>query len=266
MTAVSCMHGSCSFVTEFVPGEKVENDDEAKLFLEQVAGTFAEAGLSVWQVNPRNPHAHTNLIRTPHGDFKIIDLESAVVTLLPARGQWLSSLRAGKLPVFDDIDFPRFRNYIATNKKALETSLGRKGLAEPKNTVDRAEQAIQLWKDAEPRIWGRLIGRIYRLLDVKGFTQHLMGTLDGADTATEAFLDAASLGKSLSSGEARNARHHLGAHLVLSVVIAVPIPGLRSLARFLWTLTFSFRSQISRLRRKSTTLAQRCPTFTPPWS
>ena len=64
VTAVNCMHGNCSFVTEFVAGEKVENDDEVRLFLGQVAQTFADAGLGVWQINPRNPHAHTNLIAT----------------------------------------------------------------------------------------------------------------------------------------------------------------------------------------------------------
>ena len=106
VTAVSCMHGDCSFVTEFVPGQKVENDEPAQLFLTQVSEIFAEAGLSVWQVNPHNPHAHTNLIRTPEGDLKIIDLESAVVTLFPAPGQLRSALKSGSFPIFDDIAFP----------------------------------------------------------------------------------------------------------------------------------------------------------------
>ena len=267
VTAVNCMHGSCSFVTEFVPGEKVENDEEAKLFLAQVAETFAEAGLSVWQVNPRNPHAHTNIIRTPQGDFKIIDLESAVVTLLPARGQWLSSMKSGKIPVFDDIDFPRLRNYITQNIAALEASLQIEGLAQFRDAVDRGEQSIQAWKDAEPRIVGRLVSRVYRLLDVKGFSQHLMGSLQGADAAAEGFLkrgmfrweaegrltpsEAASLRTHISSGEAQAALPHLGAHLVLSVALAIPIPGLRSAARFFWTLAFWLRFQVRRLLRRT---------------
>jgi hypothetical protein len=154
VTAISCLHSGCSFVTEFVPGEKVENDREAKLFLAQVAEIFAEAGLSVWQINPRNPHAHTNLIRTPKGTFKIIDLESAVVTILPARGQWRSSLRRGSIPIFDDIDFSRLASYITTNHAALEASLGDDGLAQLKDAAQDGEQAIQDWKDCEPRIWG----------------------------------------------------------------------------------------------------------------
>ena len=259
VTAVTCLHGDCSFVTEFVPGEKVENDEQAKHFLGQVAETFAEAGLSVWQINPRNPHAHTNLIRTPEGGFRIIDLESALVTLLPARGQWLSSMRSGRIPVFDDIDFPRLRRYISSNEASMEASLGPKGLADLEDAVDHCEQAIQAWKDAEPRIWGRLASRVYRLLDFKGLVQHLMGALAGADKAAEPFLnsciarwekegklsgpEAGSLRATLSTSELRIILRHLGAHIILTVGMPMPIPSLRSMARFGWTLAFRLKSR-----------------------
>ncbi|MCH8298430.1 MAG: phosphatase PAP2 family protein, partial [Chloroflexi bacterium] len=65
VTTIDCTHGNCSFVTEFIPGELAKNDEPAQKFLGEVTESFAEAGLSVWQVNPRNPHAHTNLILTP---------------------------------------------------------------------------------------------------------------------------------------------------------------------------------------------------------
>ncbi|MEE9284480.1 MAG: phosphatase PAP2 family protein [Dehalococcoidia bacterium] len=187
-TTAECIHGRCSFVTEFVPGEKVENDEAAREFLGQVAETFAEAGLSVWQVNPRNPHAHTNLIRTPSGDLKIIDLESAIVTLFPAPGQWRSALKRGNVPVFDDIDFERMRRYVAANALALEGTLGPEGVAELRIAVNGAERAIREWKDAEPRIWGRLISRTYRLLDWKAHFQHMMHAMVGANRAAETFL------------------------------------------------------------------------------
>ena len=44
------------------------------------------------------------------------------------------------------------------------------------------------------------------------------------------------------------AMRHMGAHMVLSVAIVIPIPGLRSLARFLWTLVFWTKAQARRLR------------------
>ena len=168
VTSVDCINGQYSFITEFVPGEKVKNDQTTKRFVAEVTETFAQAGLSVWQINPRNPHAHTNLIRTPEGNLVIIDLESAVVTPVPAPGQWRSVLRSGDFPIFDDIDFPRLRQYVSSNEVALAVSLGSGGVDELNNTVNRAEQAIRSWKDSEPRIWGRLVSGVYKLLNWEG--------------------------------------------------------------------------------------------------
>ena len=256
------------FVTEYVAGEKVENDETAREFLSQVSETFAEAGLSVWQVNPNNPHAQSNLIRTPEGDFKIIDLESALVTPFLPKGQRRSALKSGNFPVFDDIDFPRMRDYIATNVEALENSLGSYGLAELNHAVGHLEETIRLWKEAEPRLWGRIVRWSYRLFDWKAKIQSSSAALREAEQATESFFDAgidrwekegrisppdsAVLRSRLASGEAQIATRHMGAHLVLSVVIALPVPGARSLARFLWTLTFWAKFQISRFRHRGT--------------
>ncbi len=264
--AINCMYWACDFVTEFIPGDKVENDDEVRKFLGQVVEIFSEAGLSVWQVNPRNPHAHTNIIRRPNGDPIIIDLESAVVTPIPAPGQWRSALRRGSIPVFDDIDFERLRSYIAANEAALEASLGSERLAEFKEDVDLGEQAVRTWHETEPRIWGRLIRGVYRLLDWKRFFMRLSHALGGADRAAEDFLargierweregrlrpkEAATLRARLSSDEPRTALHHMGVHLVLSVVLVVPIPGLRSAARFAWTFVFWVKSTAARIFRR----------------
>ncbi len=118
---------------------------------------------------------------------------------------------------------------------------------------------------SEPRIVSHIIAGAYKLLDFKARLQHLRGALKGADAAAELFLkngidrwekqekitpsEAAGLRTRLSSDSARYATRHLGVHLVMSVAIAIPIPGIRSAARFLWTLTFWGKSQLSRLRR-----------------
>ena len=280
VTAVDYTDGNYSFTTEYVPGEVAENDGAAKRFLGQVTETFAEAGLGVWQINPRNPHAHTNLIRTPEGDFKIIDLESAVVTLLPAPGQFRSALKSGNLPIFDDIDFPRLRHYISANQSALETTLGADALAELRHATDDAEEAINAWKDAEPRIWGHMISRIYKLLNWKAFFQNRLGELAGADRAAEAFLssgidrwekegrldpsEATALRAQITSSELRDAIHHMGVHLVLTVAIVVPIPGIRSLARFVWTLGFWFKAQVRGLQRSASAPTGRVPNIHTP--
>ena len=46
-------------------------------------------------------------------------------------------------------------------------------------------------------------------------------------------------------------------HLVLSVVVALPIPGLRSAARFLWTFVFWMKTQFGRIRRKASESGER---------
>jgi hypothetical protein len=222
----------------------------------------------VWQVNPRNPHAHTNLIRNSEGNFIIIDLESAVATPIPAPGQWRSALRRGSIPVFDDIDFGRMREYVAANEVALEASLGREGFAELKDNVDRCEENVHTWQASEPRVWRRLIRGVYRLVDWKPLFVRIPHALATADRAAEASLyagigrweaegrlshsESAELRSHLSSGAAKEPIHHLGVHLVLSVVLAIPIPGLRSLARFGWTFTFWIKAQARRLRHRAT--------------
>ncbi len=243
--------GEYSFVTEFVQGELARNDERPQRFLSQVAELFASAGLSVWQINPRNPHAHTNLIDTPEGDFKIIDLESAIPTPFPAPGNWRSALKRGSYPVFDDMDFPRLRGYASENRAALEASLGVDGLAELDGAVDRCEQLVNAWKESEPRIWGRISRLLYRLMDWKGFFQGIERKMEGADRAALGFLDrgidrwqeqgrltseqVAALRSRLASSEVRDAMHHLGAHLVLSALLRFPFG---SVVRPAWVVAF----------------------------
>ena len=62
--------------------------------------------------------------------------------------------------------------------------------------------------------------------------------------------EADELRAKLSERQAQTAIHHMGAHLVLSVAIAIPIPGVRSLARFLWTFAFLVKAQAGRLLRR----------------
>ena len=161
--------------------------------------------------------------------------------------------------------------YVSSNTAALDASLGPRGLAELNQAVIDLEEAVQRWEKAEPRIWGHIISRIYKLLDWKPYLQQLTKAVSGAENAAELFLnsaidrwetegrigpsDTADLRTRLASGEAQTATRHLGAHLVLSVAIAIPIPGARSLARFLWTLAFWAKAQVSSIRFKDSRTA-----------
>ena len=192
------------------------------------------------------------------------DLESAVVTPIPAPGQWRSALRRGNIPVFDDIDFEQLRRYISVNGPALESSLGKPGLEELRDDVARCEEAIRTWQDSEPRIWGRLIRGAYRLRNWKRLFTRLSHGLLSADRAAQDFLDrgierweatgrlspseTSWLRQHLSSGQVQTPLHHLGVHLVLSVAYCRSDPGIRSLARFLWTAGYWIKERWSRLR------------------
>jgi hypothetical protein len=155
------------------------------------------------------------------------------------------------------------KGYVAANSTALEASLGVAGLAEFNESVARCELAIGAWKDAEPRVWGRLIGRGYRFLDWKSFLQHLMHSLVGAKSVGEAFLsrgitrweaegrlapsEVAWLRNHLATPEVADALRHLGAHLVLSVILRFPVG---SGARLAWTLIFWGIAWSKRFRRQ----------------
>ncbi len=185
---------------------------------------------------------------------------------MPAKGQLRSALRSGNIPIFDDIDFTRLNAYINTHEDALTTSLGTQGLAEFRKVSGQGELLIREWKESEPRIAGRVISKLYRFLNIKGAAQHVMGAIQGADAIAIDFLKAGidrwekegtieaekaeTLRAYLSSGTVNNAIHRMGVHMVLSIVIAIPIPGLRSAARFLWTLFFWFKFQLKRVFRR----------------
>ena len=61
--------------------------------------------------------------------------------------------------------------------------------------------------------------------------------------------EAASLRTRIASDETQEALHHMGAHFVLSMAVSIPVPGLRSLARFGWTFALWVKVQFQRLRR-----------------
>ena len=139
-------------------------------------------------------------------------------------------------------------------------------MAALRHATDHAQEAIETWKTTEPRVFGHLIAGTDKLFNLKSKFQHMIGSLPGADAAAELFLNsgldrwekgsridstqAAELRPRLASDEAKRATKRMGVHLVMSVVIALPIAGIRSLARFFWTLFFWGRTQFRRVFRR----------------
>ena len=250
--------GSYRFVTELVPGAEPESNSEVADLLSEMYTYFQEVGLPTWQIAPGNPHAYSNFIRKPDGEMKLIDLESALVSTSYPWKELRAALRDGNFPVFDDVDFVQLREYMQSRTPELKDSLGHEGFEELERAVERAEVSSRQWKDSEPRVWGRLTRRVYRLLDISRFINPIRRRMVNAEGPAKAFAKAgierwersgqidaeraASLEAVLSTSEAETLLKHMGAHMVLSVAIAIPIPGLRSAARFIWTLTFRLKA------------------------
>ena len=258
--------GHPTMVSQLIEGEVAPNDAEAQAFLVEVSSLFAEAGLPIWQLNPRNPHAHTNLIRTPEGDQVIVDLESSIVTPLPAPGQFRSSLKRGNFPIFDDLDFDRLRVFVSVHDQEIRGSLGPEGYARFQESIAGAETCVKAWQGAELRIPSRVIRISYALLNWKSLFVRTSRAISSADMKAEAFLsrgldlwleegritqrEADRLKSELKTPEVHDAMKHLGAHLAITAVLRFPFG---SILRPLWTLWFFMRGFVRPLKRGSTT-------------
>lgn len=248
--SMGCISGRPSIVSRYVDGAEAPNDEAAQSFLKDVSVLFAAAGMPVWQLNPRNPHSHTNLIRRPNGDQYIVDLESAVVTPIPAKGQIMSSLRRGSFPVFDDIDFLRLRTFVSVHQDDITARLGATKWDEINTAIVRGEKAFNSWQGSELRLASRLIRFTYALLNWKQMFVRTRAAITDADTKGELFLtrgldrwieegritvaEADVLKTELKSREVHDALKGLGAHVGITAVLRFPFG---SIFRPVWTLS-----------------------------
>lgn len=274
---VRCNGGGCAFITELVPGEAPSDREKAQQFLGAVSRRFVEVGLPTWQINPTNPKATQNLIETADGQYKIIDLESALVSpVLPPR-QWWDALKTGNVPIFDDVFFPKLRRFVSRNGGRLRRSLGAAGLRELRRAIRTCEAFTRCWQRRELRIWAHLTkGLIAAANAVSSARKRLQVVVASPFLAVSHYLrrryaaadhlalDFARRGIDRWRSEGRLSKKqiaqlehaldtpgtvsvlaHLGAHLALSIPLRFP---LGSIARFLWTGFFRFITEICRLR------------------
>jgi len=112
---------------------------------------------SAWQAGLGNPVALGNFLierRDGGQSWAWIDLESGVPALFPSSpraffGHYLpTSLRLGR-PLFDDVDAPRLKRYLAEHADALERSLGEAVLETVRRDVDQLERAQARWKSLD---------------------------------------------------------------------------------------------------------------------
>ncbi|MFQ6019407.1 MAG: hypothetical protein ACE5KW_01480 [Dehalococcoidia bacterium] len=273
---IRCNEKGCIFVTQLIQGQVPKDKKRARAFLRELAPRFQEVGLPTWQILPLNPKATGNLIETPDGGYKIIDLESGVVNPMMPIGQWIDAIKAGLIPVFDDVFVAKTRRYIENHRDEIEAALGPEGLRELQRATDEYQDCAEEWQKSELRIWGKLLRAVLkvgstvlkplRLL----WPPALIGALrtafrqarDGRRLARnwargavgrlveEGRLDedeAEKAMRSLEAPETLAVLGHLGAHIAISVPLRFPFG---SATRFGWVVFFRLRSEARALIRR----------------
>ena len=158
--------GRYTFVTELVRGTEPRDPRHAKLMLRQLTARFLDAGLASWQVGHYNPRALGNLIEREDGSYRIIDLESNLVTPIMPPGAAVRAVRRVHYPSFDDIDMPRLERYLETNRQELTTVLGAEDTARLLDAAAAYGRAQGAWHGGEPRIPGKLLRLALGVVDV----------------------------------------------------------------------------------------------------
>ena len=149
--------GRYTLVTELVRGTEPKDPRHAKLMLRQLTARFLDAGMASWQVGYYNPRAVGNLIEREDGSYRIIDLESNLVTPIMPAGAAVRAVRRVQYPSFDDIDMPRLEQYLATNHDELTAVLGPEDTARLLDAAAAYGAAQRAWHGAEPRVPSKLL-------------------------------------------------------------------------------------------------------------
>ncbi len=253
--------GRYSLVTELVRGTLPRDTKTARTFLNRLQGHFEEAGLPPWQVASYNPRAIGNLIERTDGAYRIIDLESNLVSpFLRPRVLW-RSLRAGLYPSFDEINVGRLNAYLERHLPQIEAQLGDASANSLRISAANYGIAQRAWHASERRYVSKALRIATAIIDVPGWFRGVKRLSSGGermatDIATagidnwvnEGLLqpaEAEAARASLAAPEMTAATAGLGAHLAMSVPLRFP---LGSIARSGWTLAARLKGEWSGLR------------------
>ena len=253
--------GRFRFVTELVRGTPPKDVRNARAFLNELQGHFEDSGLPPWQVASYNPRAVGNIIERTDGAYRIIDLESNLVSpFLRPRVLW-RSIRAGLYPSFDEINTGRLNTYLAENRSRIEARLGAEKTASLLVSAASYEVAQRAWHASERRYASKLLRFASALIDVPGMVRGLRRLATGgermatniAETGVQTWVDeglmsadeAVAARTSLAAPEMASATASLGAHLAMSVPLRFP---LGSIARSAWTVAARVKGEVTGIR------------------
>jgi membrane-associated phospholipid phosphatase len=241
--------GRQALVSEFVDGAEPPDLDAARHFLHDLSDRFDEVGLPTWQIDPRQPRSLGNVLATADGGYKVIDLESGIVSPLASPRAWWRALRRGLVPLFDDVYFDLTRAYVEREAESMRARLGDGWLAELRATIDQAEAEALAWHRSEPRIWGRFVRGLWTGFGIRtwpaawnerlaegqaraaGWIETTIATWETEERITPD--EAGSLRVCTEEPQFKAVLPHFGVHLGLSVVLRFPFG---SIARAVYTL------------------------------
>lgn len=126
--------------------------DELVTLMRRLENLFCESGLigSGWQVCPRALVSTANLLKTESG-WVVIDLESGIPAVLVSR-YLAAGLKLRSLPLFDDLDAPRLRQWIVDEQPRLQAALGERDYRTLESDAERLIESTARWKQAEPAV------------------------------------------------------------------------------------------------------------------
>ena len=267
--------GRYTFVTELVRGTAPRDPQRAKQTLRKLTERFLEAGLPTWQVGHYNPKAIPNLLERDDDSYRIIDLESNLVTPFMPRAALLRAIRVGQYPSFDDVDVTRMFAYLVEHREAIIGELGREQAHELFDAAESYATAQAEWFAGEARIASKVLRFSFRLIDVPTWVRAMRRMTSGSqqladnfihagisDWATEGHLEdreADRLHDALATPEVASVTANLGAHMAMSIPLRFPFG---SLARAIWTVVNRAKAEWRALRRKgSATMARQVHTM-----
>lgn len=236
---VDVVDGRWAITGRFTDGVEPLDHHQARRFLFEVAERFDQSGLPTWQIDPRQPRSLGNLLELPDGSYRIIDLESGLVSPLASPRAWWRAFRRGLVPFYDDVYFDLTRAYVEQEADAMARHEGETWVNELRDLVSRAEERTRAWHNSEPRLWGNAAHWVMTGFGVFGFrgwigTKKAVGQnraqkwLYSSIAAWEsegriAESDSAKLRAAVDSPEVQTVIPHFGVHLLIGVALRFPI-------------------------------------------
>lgn len=248
VTSIDRRADGYAVTSERVDGHEPADRATAKAWLRDLRDHFEEAGLPTWQIDPRQPRAVDNVLETADGRYMIVDLESGLVAPIASLKTWKRAIRRGLVPMYDDTFFDITRAYIAREEAAIRAALGEKRTAELIATLDAAEAAAMEWHAGELRLWSRILRSAQRGFGIRSTPAWVRARLEGSQDKAQTWLagaidtweaegratpaEAATMRAHMQSADFQAMLPHLGAHIVISIILRFPFG---SIARVAWS-------------------------------